>query len=107
MNVLFVGVWRLAIGVHILSLLWRAGHFSPRSAMCSELPTATFLILPNWENKSINAYRALVRDNPKYCTTLSFIPKTKLLSTRRSILVLGGECNRTSVSTLLAQLALC
>jgi hypothetical protein len=33
--------------------------------MCSELPTATFLFLPNWENKSINAYRALVRDNPK------------------------------------------
>jgi hypothetical protein len=31
-----------------------------RSAMCSELPTATFLLLPNWENKSINAYRALV-----------------------------------------------
>ena len=31
----------------------------------------------------------------------------KLLSTRRSTLVLGGECNRTSVSTLLAQLALC
>ena len=30
-----------------------------------------------------------------------------LLSTRRSTLVLGGECNRTSVSTLLAQLALC
>jgi hypothetical protein len=47
--------------------------------MCSELPTATFLfLLPNWENKSINAYRALVRDNPKYCTTLGFIPKTKL-----------------------------
>ena len=51
---------------------------SLRSAMCSELPTATFLFLPNWENKSINAYRALVRDNPKYCTTLGFIPKTKL-----------------------------
>jgi len=33
--------------------------------MCSELPTATFLFLPNWENKIINAYRALVRDNPK------------------------------------------
>jgi hypothetical protein len=45
--------------------------------MCSELPNATFLFLPNWENKS-NAYRALVRDNPKYCTTLGFIPKTKL-----------------------------
>jgi hypothetical protein len=26
--------------------------------MCSELPTATFLNLSNWENKSINAYRA-------------------------------------------------
>jgi len=49
---------------------------SLRSAMCSELPTATFLFLPNWENKSINAYRALVQDNPKYCTTLGFIPKT-------------------------------
>jgi hypothetical protein len=46
--------------------------------MCSELPTATFLFLPNWENKSINTYRALMRDNPKYCTTLGFIPKTKL-----------------------------
>jgi hypothetical protein len=46
--------------------------------MCSELPNATFLFLPNWENESINAYRALVRDNPKYCTTLGFIPKTKL-----------------------------
>ena len=34
-------------------------------------------------------------------------PLQKLLSTRRSTLVLGGECNRTSVSTLLAQLALC
>ena len=45
--------------------------------MCSELPTATFLFLPNWENKSINAYRALVRDNLKYCNTLGFIPKTK------------------------------
>jgi len=51
---------------------------SLRSAMCSELPTAIFLFLPNWENKSINAYRALVRDNPKYCTTLGFILKTKL-----------------------------
>jgi len=52
---------------------------SLRSTMCSELPTATFLFIPiNWENKSINAYRALVRDNPKYCTTLGFIPKTKL-----------------------------
>jgi hypothetical protein len=30
-----------------------------------------------------------------------------LLSTRRSTLVLGGEYNRTLVSTLLAQLALC
>jgi hypothetical protein len=30
---------------------------SLRSAMCSELPTATFLVLPNWEIKSINAYR--------------------------------------------------
>jgi hypothetical protein len=46
--------------------------------MCSELPTATFLFLPNWENKSINAYRALVRDNSKYCTTLGFTPKAKL-----------------------------
>ena len=51
---------------------------SLQSAMCNEVPTATFLILPNWENKSINAYRALVRYNPKYCTTLDFIPKTKL-----------------------------
>ena len=51
---------------------------SLRSVMCSELPTATFLFQPNWENKNINAYRALVRDNPKYCTTLGFIPKTKL-----------------------------
>ena len=50
---------------------------SLRSVMCSELPTATFLFLPNWENKSINAYRALVRDNLKYCNTLGFIPKTK------------------------------
>ena len=33
---------------------------SLRSAMCSELPTATFLFLPNWENKSINACKALV-----------------------------------------------
>ena len=51
---------------------------SLQSAKCSELPTATFLFLSNWENKSINAYRALVRDIPKYCTTLGFIPKTKL-----------------------------
>jgi hypothetical protein len=51
---------------------------SQRSATCSELPTATFLFLLNWENKSINAYRALVQDNPKYCTTLGFIPKTQL-----------------------------
>jgi len=35
------------------------------------------------------------------------IPRKKLLSTRRSTLVLGGEYNRTLVSTLLAQLALC
>ena len=49
---------------------------SLRSAMCGKLPTATFLFIPNWENKSINAYRALVQDNPKYCTTLGFIPKT-------------------------------
>ena len=55
---------------------------SLRFAMCSELPTATFLFLPNWENKNINAYRALVRDNPKYCTTLGFIPKTKLTYAR-------------------------
>ena len=51
---------------------------SLRSAMCSELPTATFLFLSNWENKSINAYRASVQGNPKYCTTLGFIPETKL-----------------------------
>ena len=51
---------------------------SLRFAMCSELPTATFLQLPNWDNKSMNAYRALVRDNPNNCTTLAFIPKTKL-----------------------------
>ena len=41
-----------------------------------------FPFLPNWENKSINSYRALVRDhhynNPNYCTTLGFIPETKL-----------------------------
>ena len=55
-----------------------SAQHSLRSAMCSELPTATFLFIPNWENKSINAYRPLVRDNPKYCTTLRFIPKTKL-----------------------------
>ena len=53
-------------------------QYSLRSAMCSELPTATFLFLPKSENKSINAYRALVQDNPKYYTTLGFIPKTKL-----------------------------
>ena len=41
---------------------------SLRSARWSELPTAIFVFLLNWENKSINAYRALVRDNPKYCT---------------------------------------
>jgi hypothetical protein len=51
---------------------------SLRSAMCSELHTATFLFPPNWENKSINAHRALVQDDPKHCTTLDFIPKTKL-----------------------------
>jgi hypothetical protein len=50
--------------------------------MCSKLPTATFLFLPNWENKIINAYRALVPDNPKYCTTLGFIAKTKLTYAR-------------------------
>jgi len=50
---------------------------SLRSAMCGELPTATSLFLSNWGNKSINAYRALVRDNPNYCTTLGFIPKDK------------------------------
>jgi len=38
----------------------------------------TILRTNNWENKSINAYRALMWDNPKYCTTLGFIPKTKL-----------------------------
>jgi len=37
----------------------------------------------------------------------NFTHKLKLLSTRRSTLVLGGEYNRTLVSTLLAQLALC
>ena len=50
----------------------------------SKLPTATFLFLSNWENKSINAYRALVRDDPKYCTTLDFIPKTKLTYAMRT-----------------------
>ena len=55
---------------------------SLRSAIRSELPTDTFLFLLNWENKSINAYRTLVRDNPKYCTTLDFIPKTKLTYAR-------------------------
>ena len=59
--------------------MFKCVQHSLRSAMCSELPTATFLFLPatNWENKSINVYWALVRDNPKYCTTLGFIPKTK------------------------------
>ena len=55
---------------------------SLRSAMCSELPTATFLFLPNWGNKSNNAYRTLVRGNPKFCTTLGFIPKTKHIYAR-------------------------
>ena len=64
--------------VHDDTKMLKCVQHSLRSAMWSELPTATFLILPNWENKSINAYRALVRDNPKYCTTLGFIPKTKL-----------------------------
>jgi hypothetical protein len=36
--------------------------------MCNELPTANFL-LPNWKGGN---------PNPKYCTTLGFIPKTKL-----------------------------
>ena len=47
---------------------------SLRSAMCSKLPTATFLFLPNWKNKSINAYRALMRDNPKYAPRLASSP---------------------------------
>jgi len=51
---------------------------SLRSAMCSELSTASFLFLPNWENKSINAYRALVRDNPNTAPRLASSPKTKL-----------------------------
>jgi hypothetical protein len=39
---------------------------------------------------------------------VKFGPKAAfLLRTRRSTLVLGGEYNRTLVSTLLAQLALC
>jgi hypothetical protein len=50
--------------------------------MCSKLPIATFLFLPNWENKSIKAYKALVRNNPKYCTTLGFIPMTRLTYAR-------------------------
>jgi hypothetical protein len=58
------------------TIMLKCMQHSLRSAMCSELPTATFLFLPNWENKSINAYRALVQDNPKYCTTLGFISKT-------------------------------
>ena len=44
--------------------LLKCVQHSLQSAMCSELPTATFLLLPNRENKSINAYRALVQDNP-------------------------------------------
>jgi hypothetical protein len=64
--------------VHDDTKMLKCVQHSLRSAMCSELPTATFLFLPNWENKSINAYRALVRDNPKYCTTLGFIPEAKL-----------------------------
>ena len=48
---------------------------SLRSAMCSELPTATFLFLPNWENKSINAYRALVQDNPNSAPRLASYPR--------------------------------
>jgi hypothetical protein len=48
---------------------------SLRSAMCSKLPTATFLFLPNWENKSINAYRALVQDNPNSAPRLASYPR--------------------------------
>ena len=74
-DLLSANIW---LGYTTVSLTLRCVQHSLWSAMCSELPTATFLFLPNWENKSINAYRALVRDNPKYCTTLGFIPKTKL-----------------------------
>ena len=56
--------------------LLKCVQHSLRSAMCSKLPTSTFLFLPKWDNKSINASRLLVRDNPKYRTTLGFIPKT-------------------------------
>jgi hypothetical protein len=38
----------------------------------------TFLfLLPNWENKSINAYRALVRDNRNTVPRLASSPRKK------------------------------
>jgi len=33
---------------------------------------------PTGKTRAIDAYRAMVRNNPKHCTTLGFIPKTKL-----------------------------
>ena len=62
------------------------------------------------DSSSIGRRQKTGTDESKRYTNEVFNGKTnkrELLSTRRSTLVLGGEYNRTLVSTLLAQLALC
>ena len=49
-----------------------------QSAVHSQRPTATFLLLPNWANRSINAYMKTVQDSPESCVLLGMIPQSRL-----------------------------
>jgi len=53
-------------------------QYALHSSVAAHLPTATFLFLPNWANRSTNPYMKLVHKNPQYCKILGLIPANKL-----------------------------
>ena len=59
-------------------IMYKSVLHAIRSVMVAETPTATFLVLPNWANRSTSPYLSLVHANPEYCTCLGMIPQTKL-----------------------------
>ncbi len=38
------------------------------SPLSTEIPTATFLLLPNWKGLFANAYMQILRELPEHCT---------------------------------------
>ena len=59
-------------------LLFKSVQHAIRSANYAETPTATFMFVPNWTNKSLNPYMRLLDENPELCTHLGMIPQAHL-----------------------------